>query len=693
MVQGLVRYPGTGCIVEFMQGNAPQIAIVLEEQNGRLRLLLPNRRETSLQVSRILPWTGPLYEKVSSRDAMIEVLEKHRLARQEASVDPLELWEMAQGEVDAAPADWFAELAASDPDVDLVAACAHALLNTKTHFKFNSPNFEVFPEAVANARLEEQRLVRQREAIVGRGGAFVRLLWDIYLKKQPAAAVAAAKTLDPEIVDHLRKMILKRLADPETQEDDALWRMMVKGIPDDQFVPLHLAEAWGLVGPHHNFMLDRVGYEPGDAWSEAYRAETDTLLESIAAESGDACLSLPVISIDAPVTRDIDDAFHIARRPDGGWDLILALACPADIWNFGGDLDRAVLQRATSLYLPEATHHMLPQCLGINGYSLLAGEVRPSLLVRCVINADGEVIECTPSRGTVRLTANLQYDDCEAALDGVDTPASPYREMLEQALAVALKHQSLRVAKGAVIIERPDQNILLEGEGQNVRVSLETDNLAPRAHLLVSELMILVNAAVPRWAMEHGIHLIYRTQDVAIPREFAGIWSSPVDIARVVRALSPAIMETAPRPHAGLGEAVYAPSSSPLRRYSDMVNEAQILHYLSRGRPRWDLAALKDLVLELNVHLEASMQVQRFWPRYWKLEYFRQQGDKVWWPAVITDENDAFVTVNLPREQLIARARRNLFGERTVLGQELEVRIGKVHPLQNDFRLLETREI
>ena len=69
MVQGLVRYPGAGCVVEFMQGNAPQIAWVLEEQNGRLRLLLPNRRETALQAARILPWPGPAYEKNCSRDA------------------------------------------------------------------------------------------------------------------------------------------------------------------------------------------------------------------------------------------------------------------------------------------------------------------------------------------------------------------------------------------------------------------------------------------------------------------------------------------------------------------------------------------------------------------------------------------------------------------------------------------------
>lgn len=58
---GLVRYPGAGCVVEFLQGNTLQTAWVMEEQGGRLRLLLPNRRETSLAANRILPWAGPQY--------------------------------------------------------------------------------------------------------------------------------------------------------------------------------------------------------------------------------------------------------------------------------------------------------------------------------------------------------------------------------------------------------------------------------------------------------------------------------------------------------------------------------------------------------------------------------------------------------------------------------------------------------
>ena len=58
-----VQYPSAGCIVEYLEGNAIQIALVTEESGGKLRLLLPNRRETRLTTSRLLPWAGPALQR------------------------------------------------------------------------------------------------------------------------------------------------------------------------------------------------------------------------------------------------------------------------------------------------------------------------------------------------------------------------------------------------------------------------------------------------------------------------------------------------------------------------------------------------------------------------------------------------------------------------------------------------------
>lgn len=62
-----VQYPSAGCIVEYLEGNAIQIALVTEESGGKLRLLLPNRRETRLTTSRLLPWAGPALGSVPAR--------------------------------------------------------------------------------------------------------------------------------------------------------------------------------------------------------------------------------------------------------------------------------------------------------------------------------------------------------------------------------------------------------------------------------------------------------------------------------------------------------------------------------------------------------------------------------------------------------------------------------------------------
>ncbi|MFQ9491129.1 MAG: RNB domain-containing ribonuclease [Bilophila wadsworthia] len=206
---------------------------------------------------------------------------------------------------------------------------------------------------------------------------------------------------------------------------------------------------------------------------------------------------------------------------------------------------------------------------------------------------------CEPR--VMRLAAG-HATSCET-LDG-GSPASPYLEQLRQALELARAHQERRIEKGAVIIERPDITINLEGAGENITVSLDEDPLAPKAHLLVSELMVLTNAALAAWAKEHGVTLLHRTQDVAIPKEFSGIWQTPLEIARVVKALAPAVLETNPRPHAGLGEAMYAPSTSPLRRYPDMINETQIISLLRDGKPRWSKEELDTLLPLLNAHLD-----------------------------------------------------------------------------------------
>ncbi len=694
-----VQYPAEGCIVEYMEGNAPQIALITEESGGKLRLLLPNRREARLAVQRLLPWLGPLYRAGMGKEESVRLLDSHKKIREDTAVriSALDVWHTAQGEVAAAPAKWFAELFTTAPNTDTVAAYGHALLACKSHFRFQQPDFQVFSSETVEKRLAEIRCRQERESLIAGGGAFFRLLWDVACKKcelPPREPVLLDNSPwpSPDVLQRLKELLRAKMIDPENQEHDALWRILVKGLPDMPHLPLQLLTALGELPPHHNFWLDRADYAAGDDWWQPYAEEVRDLRAKALRSDLSVC-DLPFVSIDSASTRDVDDAFFVESDPQG-FILTLALACPALYWPFGGALDNSVLRRGTSVYLPEGTCHMLPETLGTDCFSLTAQSPRPALCVRVPVDANGNVGRCGIFTATVQLAANLTFQDCQSVLDArlddrLDNPAAAHANTLRLGYTLASLLQKNRIAKGAVVMDRPEPLITLHGAGADITVAIAQEPPAPEAQTLVAELMILAGGAVADWTRLHDLPMLHRTQDVVLPREYAGIWTAPQDMAHIMRSLAASCLEVSPHRHAALGVERYTPVTSPLRRYADLVNESQVLHFLRTGTALRNAAQLERLLNVLAPVLEAVGQAQRSRPRYWKLIYFRQKGDKLWWHGVITEENDAFVSVSLQDQGFFVRGKRHLFDERACPGMAVDVRLGKVHPLYNEIQILE----
>lgn len=685
-------YPQPGSVVEFLEDNVPKIAMTLEESGGKLRLLLPGRRELKLGSNRVLPWIGPTYSQGLGKDEAARILEKHQAEREQkaARIPMLEIWEMAQGEIAHARAEWFAELMESDPNEDTVAAYGRALLGSKSHFRFQPPEFQVYDAETVEKRLAEQKARQQKEAFAAQGTAFVRQLWDLASKRQILADASGAP--EERISERLRKLLYARVVNPDSDEDEALWRLLSKGLPEVPHLPLQLLIAWGVLEPHYNFWLDRADYAVGDDWWREEDATVAALAKTGENPFGLEACDLPFLSIDGPTTVDIDDAFHIRSLPDG-YELVLAFAAPALVWPFGENLDRLVMHRATSVYLPDGDLHMLPVSLGAGAYSLLEKRERPAFCLRARLDGRGNLLSTDIFLAKIRLAANLRYEDAQAALADPDAanPASAFAGQLRIADELAQKREALRIENGAVVMLRQEPKVSLEGSGAEVKVSLEPEKPQRDSQRIVTEMMILGSAAAADWAYGRGIPLLHRSQNVTLPREYAGIWENPADLARIMRSLVPSTFEIAAKPHAALGLERYAQITSPLRRYPDLINEGQLINFIRTGSPRWDEAGLAKILDAVSPALEAVGHAQRFRPRYWKLLYFRQQGDKIWRFGIITDANDMFVNVALPVENINVRGRRNLFDERATPGAGVKIRLGKINPLQNEIQILEVQ--
>ncbi|MDR3175209.1 MAG: RNB domain-containing ribonuclease [Desulfovibrio sp.] len=753
MTNGKVQFPSPGCVVEFMQGNMPVQALVLEEQSGRLRLYSVGKRELSLPPGRILPWSGPGMGVNLSRQRMDESLEECRSLRAStaAGISALELWELAQGEVRQASAEWLAGLLWDKPDIHQEAALGHALLAAKTHFRFSPPDFEIFSCETVEKRMAEAENVRCREAFASAGAQFFHKLWDVHLKKRPPLdkevsiydrlhpAADPLRRTEPgssspegvgcgnaipgksrsqadiprkgEVADHkgiaderadpaqsgdeelfrrLRRILLDHIANPERVDDGGVWKLLCKGLPDIPHLAPALAEAWGIVPAHHNFLLDRIDYERGEAWAGAHAEECAALVgESARLLDRLEPDATPYVSVDDANTLDRDDALHLERDGDA-FIVRVALACPALAWPFRSDLDRAVQRRATSLYLPEGNEHMLPAGIGRELFSLDEGRLRPALVFTLRLSAEGELLEASPGLRAVRTAENLDLEHCEELLGSASD--KPLAGMLQDALHLAGILQKRRLASGAVIIDRPEPEVALREEEGEVKAFIGPGPQTPLTHMLVEEIMVLCNSAAAAWGGEQDLALLHRTQNVALPREFSGIWREAQDIARVVRSLPPAVLECRPRRHAGLGLDAYATVTSPIRRYVDLLNQGQIAGQIRSGSGVFGRQELEALLPALAAAGEAAGQVQRLRPRYWKYLFFKQQGDRRWWDAVVIEENGQYVTIALPWAQIVARGKLRNFDEKIYPGIRVKARLGKVDPLIGDMQVLELAE-
>jgi exoribonuclease R len=162
------------------------------------------------------------------------------------------------------------------------------------------------------------------------------------------------------------------------------------------------------------------------------------------------------VTIDPPGSRDLDQALHLERRPDG-YRVRYAIADTAAFVEPGSSLDAELWRRGLTHYLPDSRAPLHPPSLGEGAASLLPGEDRPALLWTIDLDPEGSVTEARFARAVVRSRAQLTYAGVQA---DVDTQRAGSTEAL--LAEVGPLRQAIEAARGGVSLDLPTQRVVAD---------------------------------------------------------------------------------------------------------------------------------------------------------------------------------------------------------------------------------------
>src|SRR3954471_9303381 len=168
-------------------------------------------------------------------------------------------------------------------------------------------------------------------------------------------------------------------------------------------------------GGEPDFAAIRAEFEVPEEFPAAVLAEAEERAREPSLPELDAT-DVPLVTLDPPGSRDLDQAMHLAAR-DGGYRVSYAIADVASFVRLGGAIDAEARRRGQTLYSPDRRTPLHPPVLSEGAASLLPDRLRPAVLWTIDLDADGEPIKVDLRRARVRSRAQLDYPAVQKQAD------------------------------------------------------------------------------------------------------------------------------------------------------------------------------------------------------------------------------------------------------------------------------------
>lgn len=326
-----------------------------------------------------------------------------------------------------------------------------------------------------------------------------------------------------------------------------------------------------------------------------------------------------ILTIDGAGAKDLDDAVSLRKTPSG-WLLGVHIADVSHYVRERTPLDRAAMQRGTSVYFTDKVVPMLPPALSNGACSLNSGEDKYALSAFVKITNEGEIADVRIAPTVIRTRVRGVYTEVNEIFEGTASREvkAKYKEVTPMLLRMKeLYHVLAERARGRGMLELdvPEAVILLSEDGEPADIVRAERGDAEK---MIEQFMLAANEAVATRLRTAGVPCVYRVHDLPpedkirdfltysknLGLDIRGIDPTSPDataLGRVLseakeremyapvsyfllRAMAKAKYSDVHAPHFGLGIENYCHFTSPIRRLPDFATHRIIHRVLLEGK-------------------------------------------------------------------------------------------------------------
>ncbi len=396
---------------------------------------------------------------------------------------------------------------------------------------------------------------------------------------------------------------------------------------------------------------------------EAVMAEAEAIPDAPSESDFEGRLDLRdevTFTIDGKEAKDLDDAVHIKKLPNGNFELGVHIADVSYYVTEGSALDKEAVARGTSVYVTDRVVPMLPERLSNGICSLNPNVDRLTQSAIMEINPQGKVIKHTIIQTMIKTTFRMTYDDVNQMLAGNQEVIAQFRPIMDSVSAMAELHKILvgmRIKRGALDFDRPEARILVDDKGLPTDVVVRDRGTAER---MIESFMLAANECVAEHFAKRKLPFIYRIHETPKAEklqkfmDYASLFGVPIYgtanslgqkalqefMARIagqpghevmsmmlLRSMQQARYSEDNHGHYGLAADYYTHFTSPIRRYPDLLVHRMVREYsdLTEEKKEHFQEVIPELASSSSTLERRAIDAERTVEAMKKAEYMAEQ--------------------------------------------------------------------